>query len=444
MTEELVVGMRYNVKWRDNKPHPGEIVDIRPWRGTETSSSSSKKASASKSPFDMEYYIHYPGFDRRLDEWVGLDRIEWKAGPIGKASSDSDSMGTASSLNHKHAFGGAVSQKSLDLKRKRTGTVDLSADKEVQLAEKNAAIARLEKEAEEITKVKNIPKIVMGKFEVNTWYYSPYPEEYYGAEMYVCEFCLKYMKEKSTLVRHTAKCTRCEPPGKLIYKEEKVAMFELDGVDHKIYCQNLCLLSKLFLDHKTLYYDVDPFMFYVLCEVSPIGYHIVGYFSKEKQSTDNNLACILTFPQYQRKGYGKLLISISYELTKREGTTGSPEKPLSDLGKISYRSYWAYVIGEALLATYNDAKISVTGIQKMTGIKYDDVLSTLHAMGLLKAWKGQHLISVTKEFLDDQKKRGLKMRLCDPGCLTWEPPIKTDSDKDHGKASRGGNSGARL
>ena len=24
--------------------------------------------------------------------------------------------------------------------------------------------------------------------------------------------------------------------------------------------------SKLFLDHKTLYYDVDPFLFYVLCE----------------------------------------------------------------------------------------------------------------------------------------------------------------------------------
>ena len=180
--------------------------------------------------------------------------------------------------------------------------MDLSVDKEVQLAEKNAAIARLEKEAEEITKVKNIPKIVIGKYEVNTWYYSPYPEEFYGEEMYVCEFCLKYMKEKNTLVRHAAKCTRCEPPGKLIYKEEKVAMFEIDGMDHKLYCQNLCLLSKLFLDHKTLYYDVDPFMFYVLCEVSPIGYHIVGYFSKEKQSPDNNLGVHFDFPTVPTQG----------------------------------------------------------------------------------------------------------------------------------------------
>ena len=46
------------------------------------------------------------------------------------------------------------------------------------------------------------------------------------------------------------------------------------------YAQNLCLLAKLFLDHKTLYYDTDPFLFYVMCEWDSRGYHIVGYFSK--------------------------------------------------------------------------------------------------------------------------------------------------------------------
>lgn len=61
-------------------------------------------------------------------------------------------------------------------------------------------------------------------------------------------------------------------------------MFEVDGKANKVYCQNLCLLSKLFLDHKTLYYDVDPFLFYVLCEVDDEGAHVVGYFSKEKVS----------------------------------------------------------------------------------------------------------------------------------------------------------------
>jgi histone acetyltransferase MYST1 len=29
-------------------------------------------------------------------------------------------------------------------------------------------------------------------------------------------------------------------------------MFEVDGAKKKIYCQNLCYLAKLFLDHKTL------------------------------------------------------------------------------------------------------------------------------------------------------------------------------------------------
>ena len=38
----------------------------------------------------------------------------------------------------------------------------------------------------------------------------------------------------------------------------------------------------------------------------------------------NNVACILTLPPYQRKGYGKLLIAFSYELSKLEGVTGSP------------------------------------------------------------------------------------------------------------------------
>ena len=48
----------------------------------------------------------------------------------------------------------------------------------------------------------------------------------------------------------------------------------------QIYCQNLCLLAKLFLDHKTLYFDVEPFLFYILTEVDKYGAHLVGYFSK--------------------------------------------------------------------------------------------------------------------------------------------------------------------
>lgn len=61
---------------------------------------------------------------------------------------------------------------------------------------------------------------------------------------------------------------------------------QVDGNVSTIYCQNLCLLAKLFLDHKTLYYDVEPFLFYVLTQNDSKGCHLVGYFSKVSSSDE--------------------------------------------------------------------------------------------------------------------------------------------------------------
>ena len=70
--------------------------------------------------------------------------------------------------------------------------------------------------------------------------------------------------------------------GHEIYRDANVSMFEVDGASERLYSHGLCYFAKLFLDHKTLYWDVEPFLFYVLCTHDDKGYHPVGFFSKEK------------------------------------------------------------------------------------------------------------------------------------------------------------------
>lgn len=280
----------------------------------------------------------------------------------------------------------------------------------------------------EIARVKNINTICFGRHLVDTWYFAPYPEEFTRAPVvYICEFCLDPFGSDRTFERHRAKCTLKHPPGNEIYRKDDLSFFELDGRKQKRYCRNLCLLSKLFLDHKTLYYDVDPFLFYIMTKNDATGCHIVGYFSKEKQSSESyNVACILTLPQYQRMGFGKLLIQFSYELSKAEGRTGSPEKPLSDLGLLSYRSYWMDVLLEKLY--HRKGETSIDELSQMTAITPEDILHTLQNLDLLKYYKGNHIICLKPENLEYHEKNMKKKKTrIDPNCLQWIPPQFTEA-----------------
>jgi hypothetical protein len=131
--------------------------------------------------------------------------------------------------------------------------------------------------------------------------------------LYVCEFCLKYFYSLNDIAIHkTERDSTCNklkgPPGIEIYKDsiladvrqrdqvtrdliseddprhfDSVSVFLVDGKSNKLYCQNLCLVGKLFLDHKTLFFDIDAFQFFVLTENNHrySTRNIVGYFCRE-------------------------------------------------------------------------------------------------------------------------------------------------------------------
>jgi histone acetyltransferase HTATIP len=292
----------------------------------------------------------------------------------------------------------------------------------------------------EISRIRNISKVQFGKFDLNPWYFSPYPEDFAHEDvMYICEFCLNYFGDIKSFTRHRTKCTLLHPPGNEIYRDDNVSFFEIDGKRQRTWCRNLCLLSKMFLDHKTLYYDVDPFLFYVMTRRDEKGHHLIGYFSKEKESADGyNVACILTLPQYQRKGYGRLLIQFSYELSKIEGKLGSPEKPLSDLGLLSYRQYWTENILDILVENNNhDTRISIDGLAAALAMTIVDVEGLLRALDILLYHKGEHKLIMPTVLIERQRaqkeKEKLKpKRLIDPARIQWKPPVFSAASRTWG------------
>jgi histone acetyltransferase MYST1 len=422
----------------------GEIVDAREEAG-------SGEVTA--------YYVHDRDLNKRLDEWVRAEDVEARRDEDGawvKATREGGGVGSARESggggDARVGDGSPEGEKpprfGRENEREETSkTVTRNSKRRYnEIHNVDAPVEDLppmdqmfERIHEEKTKVKNVQSIELGRHEMDTWYYSPYPEDFGKcSKLYVCQYCFKYMRKAKTLGTHKTSCEMKHPPGKRIYRHPQgegkpvLSFWEVDGAKFKMYCQNLCLLAKLFLDHKTLYFDVEPFMFYVLTESSDGDetHDVVGYFSKEKVSVDEyNLACILTLPAYQRKGYGSFLISMSYELSRRQGIYGTPERPLSDLGQVSYRSYWSRVVLDALHK--HRGNLSVKDLSAMLMFREADIVSALQSLNLVKYWKGQHIISTSPKIVEEhmrsfQKKSavaGLQLEF-NPELLNWAPLAK--------------------
>ena len=195
------------------------------------------------------------------------------------------------------------------------------------------------------------------------------------------------------------------PPGTLIYSSPPYAIYEVDGEAHKTFAQNLSLFAKLFLDNKSVFFDVFGFNYYLLYEHHPHHNAIdaafpaypIGFFSKEKMSWDNNnLACILVFPPWQRKGLGRILMGASYELSRREGRIGGPEKPLSELGRKSYLSFWQARVAAEVLRARNKGSLEVQELAGRCAMTVEDTVAALKEMGVCEVRKKGNGVGVSK------------------------------------------------
>ncbi|GHJ86421.1 hypothetical protein NliqN6_2823 [Naganishia liquefaciens] len=168
--------------------------------------------------------------------------------------------------------------------------------------------------------------------------------------LWVCDKCFKFMPVESAYVSHIKECSVNFPPGRKVYEKSNWGIWEIDGKVDKRYCQLLSLFGKLFIDHKSICFDVEGFYYYVLTDSHPKRDYVIGYFCKEKFSIDDfNLATILVFPHVQQSGFGRLLMEFSYHLTKDNPSPGTPERPLSVLGARSYESLWMAMLVRYLI-----------------------------------------------------------------------------------------------
>lgn len=309
---------------------------------------------------NTQAYVHLINQDKRLDRWVDIGQLQL-----------------------------SPDQKNYSTKNKRI--IDNSDEEQTDLM-------KFEEVHKEITKIRNIDMITIGNYTIRTWYFSPFPYPFFEKDhLYICEHCFTYFASEKELQDHKEETKERKPPGREIYRDGNISIFELTGKNQKISCQNLCLLSKLFLDHKTLFYDVEGFEFFVLCECDNEGAHIAAYFSREIKSAHGNiLACITTLPPYQKKGYGNLLISLSYELAKRQKRSGGPETPLSDLGKIAFKKYWKQTIISVLKNDENDIR-SIDDIVVKTAIDRNDIIKTLKKMNLVREKNDEFRLVMSRE-----------------------------------------------
>ncbi|KAJ1909598.1 K(lysine) acetyltransferase [Tieghemiomyces parasiticus] len=201
-------------------------------------------------------------------------------------------------------------------------------------------------------------KVQFENYLLTTWYSTGFPKEHGDPPVtYVCWRCFKYFKESAAHDEHLFHCAVGRPPGAEIYREGRLRIYEIDGRQSKRYCQNLCLFGKLFLDNKTVFYDIDRFSFYVLARVdifeAVTTHHVTGFFSK---------------------------------------------------ARTTFERCWQRLVLTALRASIQ-GYVALTDLAQTTGMVEEDVLVALDDLGLMEHWHSRHVLCVTPDHLTTAEAR---------------------------------------
>jgi len=184
---DLVVGIKLacTTAARGGTPMPCEILELR-------------KTINTLGEETTQYYVHYINCDKRLDEWVEKECFDLES--IEDVSKYVAALNPLSPMGTENKFTRQQKRKHDELTVPQQSAEDLPASQHA-----------LEKEHEEATKIRNIERITLGQYEIDTWYFSPYPEELLqnittnSNKLFICEFCLKPLASPQLISRHKAK-----------------------------------------------------------------------------------------------------------------------------------------------------------------------------------------------------------------------------------------------
>ena len=181
--------------------------------------------------------------------------------------------------------------------------------------------------------LRNINEVVLGDVAFETWYFSPYPDELiipgdhkhsritngdltnghlsdssHGGpplsgkiclRLHVCPYCFSYSPALEDYVTHLRQHELVEKdnPDTLpvpetamkVYEHDGYAVWQVDGEAEKLYCQNLSLFGKLFLEQKSVFFDTGSFLYFVLTYTRPGSSQSPRKKKDQKQGTSRSL-----------------------------------------------------------------------------------------------------------------------------------------------------------